>query len=212
LHGLSVARFVAPLLSVIALHGVILVDKLYLAPGALATGFALIVITILFDMPTNRRMLIIATLILIGFMVFQMLAIYVDAALAMVVFLPPIIIHLWLAWMFGRTLFGGREPLIRRFSRLSRGTLPSELEVYTRRLTMLWALGMLCMAIIATVAPLLATPKAWSWIVNIYLPLASATLFLGEHAFRAVRFRHLGKNSPLKTLQTLMRPQTWLTP
>ena len=95
---------------------------------------------------------------------------------------------------------------------VSRGTLPSELEVYTRRLTMLWALGMLCMAIIATVAPLLATPKTWSWIVNIYLPLASATLFLGEHAFRAVRFRHLGKNSPLKTLQTLMRPQTWLTP
>ena len=212
MHGLSVARFVAPLLSVVALHGVILADKLYLAPGALAAGFVLAASTILMGASINRRLLIIVSSIIIGLLVIQGLTLYVDAALAMVVFLPPVLIHVWLAWMFGRTLLGDREPLIRRFSRLSRGTMPAELEGYTRKLTLVWALCMFGMALIAVVTPILASPKTWSWIVNICLPLGSAALFLGEHAFRAVRFRHLGKNSPLKTLQMLFRPQTWLMP
>ncbi|MBO6947520.1 MAG: hypothetical protein JJ855_06030 [Rhodospirillales bacterium] len=207
-----VARIAAPLLSVVLLHILIVFDQLVFAPAALASGLALSVVLGAID-GTFGGGGIVAGLLILAFMLgLQGLALYVDAELAMAVTLLPILIHLWLAWIFGRTLVKGREPLIRRFSRIARGDIPDELESYTRRLTVIWTVAMLALALVATVSALIFPPKTWSWVANLGLPLFSVALFLGEHAYRSVRFRHLGHNSPLTTLKTLSRPHLWMSP
>ena len=74
------------------------------------------------------------------------------------------------------------------------------------------AVAMLTMALVAALSAVMFPPKTWSWVANLGLPLFSAVLFLGEHAYRSVRFRHLGHNSPLTTLKTLTRPHLWMSP
>lgn len=212
MSGLRAARLVAPLLSVIALHGVIVCDKLYLAPSALSLGFVVAFVSTLSGAPRSRRVLIVLGLVIVTLWGVQALAIYVDVSLAMAVKLPPILIHFYLAWMFGRTLRPGHEPLVRRFSRLSRGTAIPELESYVRLVTVLWAVTMTAMALVALIAAVTASLQTWTWTVNVGLPVGTVALFLGEHAYRAVRFRHLGMNSPLKTLRTLVEARTWTAP
>lgn len=209
---IRVARISAPLLSVVVLHILIVCDQLVFAPAALASGLGLALILGWADGTAARAWAAAGGGILAGLLVFQGLALYVDAELAMAVTLLPVIIHLWLAWIFGRTLIRGREPLIRRISRQGRGEIPAELEGYTHRLTVLWTAAMLTMALIAAVTAVLLPPKVWSWVANLGLPLFSVVLFLGEHGFRAVRFAHLGHNSPLTTLRTLCRPHLWMSP
>lgn len=206
------ARIAAPLLSIILLHVLILHDRLIYAPGALALGVALTFVLGLVDGARGRAGHLIGAIILAVLIGFQAMALYINSDLAITVAILPVAIHLWVAWVFGRTLLHGREPLIRRFSRLSRGEIPPELENYTRRLTIMWTIAMVIMALIAAVTAVLLPPKIWSWVVNFGLPLASVVLFLGEHCFRAVRFAHLGENSPLKTLRTLTRPHLWMSP
>lgn len=210
--GVHAARIVAPLFSVIALHGVIVTDSFHLAPGALSLGFVVAIAAGLADSRRNARALrglCIAVAVLWGF---QALALFLDARMAMVVKLPPILIHGWVAWIFGRTLLPGREPLIRRFSRLTRGAAVPELREYTRTMTLLWALAMAAMAAFALFMAIAATAETWSWAVNICLPLASLALFVGDHAYRAIRFRHLGTVSPLQTIRMLAQPRTWTVP
>lgn len=207
-----VARIAAPLVSVIALHILILNDQIRFAPAALASGLALSLILGLIDGAVARGVIIFIGAVIAALMGFQAITLYVDAELAMAVTLLPVLLHLWLAWFFGRTLAAGREPLIRRFSRLSRGGLPPELETYTRRLTVMWTALMLAMAMVAAVTAVFCPPDVWSWVANVGLPLGSLSIFLAEHAYRAVRFAHLGHNSPLKTLQTLSRPHLWMSP
>lgn len=132
-----------------------------------------------------------------------------SAALA-VVLVPPVLINLALFVLFGRTLLPGQEPLIARFARIEQGDLPPPLYRYTRRLTAGW------MALFAamTVAALLATfadPATWSTVTNIICPLLAAALFLGEHPYRGWRFRQYGPASPLRTLRTMLRRETWAT-
>ena len=47
-------------------------------------------------------------------------------------------LNLFLLWFFGHTLFGGREPLISRISRLVQGQLYPEVVNYTRYVTVVW--------------------------------------------------------------------------
>lgn len=142
----------------------------------------------------------------------QILAVFAEPDMARIVALPPILIHGWFAWMFGRTLLPGQEPLIRRFSRLHRDRFPTELERYTRFLTILWTVLLGALTIASAGLGLMATPETWSWSVNIAMPLICVSFFLGEHAYRGVVFRHIGGNSPVETMRTLLSPKTWIAP
>src|SRR5438309_407225 len=48
--------------------------------------------------------------------------------------------YVTLLYFFGRTLMPGAEALITRLARRVHGTLPQEMETYTRRLTIAWCL------------------------------------------------------------------------
>jgi uncharacterized membrane protein len=120
-------------------------------------------------------------------------------------FLPPIAINLSLLIIFGRTLLPGHEPIISRLSRVLRGSLPTQLGVYTRRLTWLWTgvfAGLLLESVLlAAYAPL----EVWSLFTNILNYLLLAVLFLGEYVYRVLRFRKYSHASPLQIVRGLAR-------
>jgi len=110
---------------------------------------------------------------------------------------PAVAINLALAFVFARTLQGGREPMISRFARIERGTLEPELRVYTRALTIVWVAYFLIAAALslafALFAPLTVRPAA----VSLGNAAGVAVLFVGEYGYRRMRFRRYWHASPL---------------
>jgi uncharacterized membrane protein len=132
---------------------------------------------------------------------------HIDAA-ALVLFLPPVLLNVFLAWLFGHTLAGGSVPLIERLVRLLQPSgVPPEAGVveYAGLLTRLWAGLFILLAAINLGLALCATPggllesaglpapvqvsrKTWSLFANILNYLIVAILFLFEFAYRRRRF------------------------
>ena len=103
--------------------------------------------------------------------------------------------------VFGRTLFGGREPLITGFARRFHGSLPADIEGYTRRVTWLWCVFFAAQLAISALLYLFAPLAAWSFFVNILsLPLVALT-FIAEYCYRVVRYRSFRHASLLKGIQ-----------
>lgn len=129
--------------------------------------------------------------------------------LARLVVLPPVLINAALAITFGRTLIGNNEPLISRFARLNRGgSLPPQLVSYTRRLTALWMVYFVAMAVLA-IAIVGGDLAVWSWVVTVGGPVSAILLFLADHALRSVLYPQFGHHSPVRTIALLIRPDTW---
>lgn len=118
-------------------------------------------------------------------------------------FVPPILINALLAWLFGRTLVHGRVPLIARFAVMEQGTLSAELAAYTRMLTWLWTLLFISAALLSLALAMSGHRDAWSLFTNFINYLLVAALFLGEFAYRRLRFRNYRHHSPLQLLRNV---------
>ena len=118
-------------------------------------------------------------------------------------FVPPLLINLALAWLFGRTLVRGRVPLIARFAIMEQGTLSAELVAYTRTLTWLWTLLFIAAAAVSLALALSGHRDAWSLFTNLLNYVLVAALFLGEFVYRRLRFRNYRHHSPLQLLRNV---------
>lgn len=208
---LQTLRLLIPVLTLAGVHLFIVYGiALYvLSCLAASAGINALLVAVTRD---SRRVFWILTGIAAFLVAAQILAVFAEPDLARIVALPPVLIHGWFAWMFGRTLMPGREPLIRRFSRLHRETFPPELERYTRTLTVVWTVLLCILTVASAILGIAATPETWSWSVNIVMPAVCVTFFLCEHAYRGVIFRHIGGHSPVETIRTLLSPKTWIAP
>lgn len=120
--------------------------------------------------------------------------------------LPPVIIDLALAVWFGRTLAPGEEPMIGWFARLVRGSdLPPDLARYARCSTVMWTALFVGMAAAAAALAALATPRTWSLFANGIEYLLVGVLFVGEHVFRRVRYRHHEPRPLAEVVRTVAR-------
>ncbi|MEX0693203.1 MAG: hypothetical protein WD075_02045 [Rhodospirillales bacterium] len=208
---MQAVRLIIPCLTIAILHITIVSDHANLAPAAMALG-PVGYLLLAFATGAAWRQKLGLTVVILGLAGLQILTLSGDNTLARAIAVPPILIQGWLAWVFGRTLLPGKEPLIHRISRLNRGRVPAELDDYTRRMTVLWTVMFVVMLVVSVTVGLAAEPDTWSWVVNIGLPATAATVFFTEHGYRAIKFRHLGHNSPLATLRTMIRPGTWIAP
>jgi uncharacterized membrane protein len=120
-------------------------------------------------------------------------------------YVPPVAINLALCWLFGRTLAHGRGPLIARFAMMEQGTLSPELASYTRTLTWLWTLLFAGAAAASLLLALSGNRDAWSLFTNLLNYLLVVALFLGEFAYRRLRFRSYQHQSPLQLLRNVRR-------
>jgi uncharacterized membrane protein len=134
---------------------------------------------------------------------------YGYASAVALVLVPSVLVNALLFVLFGHTLLPKREPLITRFRRAEMGFVTPVFSSYTRHLTLLWTL----LFAIATASSLAAAVwgdlTLWSWISFIGVPVTGVTLFFGEHIYRAFRFGHEGRASPLRTLRTVLHPGAW---
>ncbi|HKP67273.1 MAG TPA: hypothetical protein VJX31_11650 [Casimicrobiaceae bacterium] len=92
--------------------------------------------------------------------------------------------NLVLAIVFGRTLAGNREALCTRFARLIHGTLPPEVERYTRQVTAAWTLFFVVVFTLSSVLYLYGFLAAWSLLANILSPVLVAGMFAAEYVVR----------------------------
>ena len=133
------------------------------------------------------------------------IAVVFIVAPALLVFAPPAAINLAFAVFFGGTLSAGSEPRIARYARRERGApLPDDLARYTRALTWIWTIWFVAAAAIGVALAAFASLETWSAFANIASYVVVAALFVGEYAYRRVRFRHYA-HAPLRTLLAIVR-------
>jgi uncharacterized membrane protein/3-hydroxymyristoyl/3-hydroxydecanoyl-(acyl carrier protein) dehydratase len=142
-------------------------------------------------------------------------------AVALVLFLPPVLLNVFLAWLFGHTLARNSTPLIERLVHLLQPPgAPAEPAVirYAGRLTRAWtALFVLLATVnlglascttpggllesIGVPAPLPVSRSGWSLFANVLNYAIVAAFFLLEYAYRRRRF----PNRPYRNLTEFLR-------
>lgn len=123
----------------------------------------------------------------------------------LLLFSIPVLVYVALFVVFGRTLVGGREPLIAQISRRERGgVLPPELVKYTRNVTWVWTAYFAGAAILSVLLARYSTLATWSAFANVLSWMALALLFFGEYVYRLLRFPTLPHSSPLKVMRRLL--------
>jgi uncharacterized membrane protein len=105
-----------------------------------------------------------------------------------VLYVPPIIIPLLIWSGFMRTLLPGQVPLVTAIGVQTHGQLPPEIERYTRRVTVFWAVFLAMLTLWAAVLPGLVSTTVWSLFSNFLNYALVGLLFLAEFIYRRWRF------------------------
>jgi len=92
--------------------------------------------------------------------------------------------NLLLAFVFGRTLAAGREPLCTRFARILHRSLPPEVVEYTRRVTLAWTIFFATLATLSAGLYLGGFLAAWSALATMLSPVLVGLMFVVEYAVR----------------------------
>jgi len=132
----------------------------------------------------------------------------VEAPMLALCGLPHAAAYLFMLWLFGRTLLHGREPIITRIARRVRGTLPPEMETYTRRLTAAWCVFFAAQLAASALLLGLGSVEDWSLFINVLnFPLV-VLMFVGDYLYRAIRYRHLPQSSIATAVRAWARDRT----
>lgn len=109
-----------------------------------------------------------------------------SAHVSLLYYLEHLGIHLALAVLFGRTLFGGGDALVTRFARtLHAGRRLSDLHLrYTRQVTTAWALFFVANASVSTLLYLFTSWPQWSLYANLLTGPLVALVFVIEYFVR----------------------------
>jgi uncharacterized membrane protein len=123
--------------------------------------------------------------------------------------LTHVSVYLFLLWYFGRTLRPGNEALITRLATYVHGALPDEIRGYTRRVTWAWCLFFGGITLASVLLFALAPLAIWSLFANVLnLPLVAA-MYLGEYAYRLLRypdFSHASIPTVIRAFQRFAGP------
>ncbi|MDO9191205.1 MAG: hypothetical protein Q7U24_15145 [Sulfurimicrobium sp.] len=120
---------------------------------------------------------------------------------ALVAAMPPVLISLLLAFIFGRSLYQ-EEALITRIARCEQPDgLSDELLDYTRLLTAIWSLHLLGCALLCAVL----APQLNAGLLAALPPLLAAVLICAEYLFRRWRFRQYKHRNPLALMLFLLQ-------
>lgn len=106
-------------------------------------------------------------------------------------YLPPVLVPAFLAWVFGQTLLPGRTPLIEQIvHRLHAQHAAPEVGalVYARRLTLAWTVLFVVLASTNLLLAVFAAPELWSLFANLIAYVIVVAFFLVEYAYRRRRF------------------------
>ena len=106
-------------------------------------------------------------------------------------YLPPVVLNMFLLILFGRTLLAGETALISRFAMLQYGELSPAMIRYTRNVTIVWSLFFFVMILETILLTIFASLETWSLYTNFYNYLFMSALFVIEYKVRVIRFKDL---------------------
>lgn len=124
---------------------------------------------------------------------------------ALVYLLPHVGAYLFMLWLFGHTLFNGGDALITRLARLIHGTLPAEMEAYTRNVTRAWCVFFAAMALTSLMLFLFAPLSVWSVFANLLSLPAVVAMFLAEYLYRIRRYPNFAHASIRATIRAFQK-------
>lgn len=124
-----------------------------------------------------------------------------DLGFALACGLPHAAANLALLWLFGRTLAPGRTSLITRLATTVHGRLSPEVAAYTRRVTFGWTLFFAAQLVVSLLLYMLAPMAVWSLFINVLNGPLVALMFLGEYAWRHLRYRDFPHATPMQAIR-----------
>lgn len=132
------------------------------------------------------------------------LCVYFAESMEFIVYAPPLAAFAFMAFFFYRTLRPGSVPLITRVARMEHPDLPPDMARHARLLTWAWSLCFMLMFVVALVLAPLLPLEVWSrWVHGLGYVLPGA-LFLGEYAYRQLRFRERHHGSLLVLIPNIV--------
>lgn len=181
------------------LHKVSASGDLTAVSAALVLAPFVAALTLLTAVELGRRLAlaITATLLLAGLAAVK---IFGPPHPAIVFGMPHLATNAFLMWFFARTLLNNREPLITIMARRVHGSLTPELEIYTRHVTIAWALFFGLQIAGSILLFFFASLESWSMFINLLSTPLIVVMFLCEYTFRVLRFRN-HRSSPFDGLK-----------
>lgn len=129
--------------------------------------------------------------VLFGAMGLYFAAYYIFPNHFSILFIPPLMVSVFLLWLFGRSLAPKREALISQLANAYHGELPPHLELYTRRLTMIWTMYFALFAVSVFYLGFVNSESTWSFYFNLANYIVIAILVVGEYLIRIYRFKDI---------------------
>jgi uncharacterized membrane protein len=174
-------------------------------PGLIAASIGWLVVLVL--LPGLQRLRPVPWIVLATVSI-GLYSIAGSSAAVLLLFLPPVLIDGFMAWVFGHTLRRGRIPLIESIVRALHGPqddLTDDILRYVRRLTGVWTALFVVLAVVNAALALCVEPggllltvgvqppvtvplSLWSLLANVLDYLLVGALFVIEFAFRRRRF------------------------
>ena len=108
-----------------------------------------------------------------------------------VLYIPPLTVSVFLLWLFGRSLAPGKTALISQMAESYHGELPPPLAIYTRRLTLIWAVYFALFALSVLYLGFINSGAHWSFYINLSNYIIIALLLGGEYLLRIYRFKDI---------------------
>jgi uncharacterized membrane protein len=122
-------------------------------------------------------------------------------------YLPPVLVPAFLAWIFGQTLLPGHTPLIEQLVHMLHApdAVPEDAAlVYARRLTLAWTVLFVALASTNLLLAVFAEPEQWSLFANLIAYVIVVAFFAVEYAYRRRRFPHQPYRNMLEFVQRLL--------
>jgi uncharacterized membrane protein len=133
-------------------------------------------------------------------------ALWLYAATALMLYLPPILMPALMLSVFARSLRPSSEALITAVARdIRRGDMPEELAAYTRRVTWFWCGLFAIMIVLHGGLAIFAPREWWSWVANFGSYIGLAAVFLVEHLWHHWRYSHYWHPNFLEFIVGLFR-------
>ncbi|WP_176943947.1 ketosynthase [Pseudoxanthomonas sp. CF125] len=197
--------------------------------GWAALALADIVLLLLLEPLLKRRLW---ALSLLGMCLLALWVVSQSRYALMPLLAPPVVFIALVAWLFGRTLYAGRVPLITRiveglYAQASMPVSPA-LYLYTRQLTVAWAAMLAVLAVLNLLLALCAVPSGvlhqfghtpvlavtdeqWSLFANVLNYGIVGGFFVVEYWLRKRRFPHRPYRNVGEFIQQMARlgPRFW---
>ena len=125
---------------------------------------------------------------------------------AFLIYLPPILIPSWLAYVFIRSMSDEYALISKIAERVEGKPLDQRHLLYTRHLTILWGTVFVLMICEAIVLAIWAPYEVWSWWVHIGNYFIIAILFLGE---MMVRQQFIGHRAQVGQMFRALLQRNW---